>query len=31
MMYPTWDRMGVEQQTGILAQAERNLDRLEDL
>ena len=31
MMYPTWDRMGVEQQPGIVAQAERNLDRLEDL
>lgn len=31
MMYPTWDRMGEEQQQAILAQAERNLNRLEDL
>jgi len=31
MMYPTWDRMGEEQQASILAQAERNLNRIEDL
>jgi len=31
MMYPTWDRMGEEQQVAILAQAERNLKRIEDL
>jgi len=31
MMYPTWDKMGEEQQVAILAQAERNLNRIEDL
>lgn len=31
MMYPTWDKMGEEQRNAILGQAERNLDRLEEL